>query len=275
MLIANFIIIIFSLFFSLYFSLRTSEYLPNTTTVPIVQNIHLAENIDHSVPLPAKQLLASFNQYSERHEGFLGFINLITIREISQTVTVIPPIYTTDDEIEIEKTPLSFSIDDGDETGIYISDETEFTYFPQTKKKAIKPISRGVQVIRRVKAAYPWVAYIDGKEGEVSTLVYIDSLGYLSMFPDWIVGDDIHIIEYIINGELFKAQYAYSEEPQGWFFAQNFLKVLSDWRFAPKIKNGKPVGALLRIKCIFCIGFNNMNCMRYELEQVTSSKELN
>ncbi len=275
MLIAYFIILISTVLFSLYFSSRISESQPNTTTIPIVQNIHLAENTEHSVPLQTKQKLINFNKYSGKHKGFLGFINLIPNREISQTVTVISPIYTTVDELEIDDTPLSFSIDDGDEIGIYVPDGTEFTYFRQTKKKAIKPISRGVQVIRRVEAVYPWVAYIDGKEGEVSTLVYIDSLGHLSMFPDWIVGDDIHIIEYTINGKLFKAQYAYREEPQGWFFAQNFLKVLSDWRFSPKIKKGKPVGSLLRIKCNFCIGFNNKDCMQYELEQISSFKELN
>ncbi len=267
MLIAQFCLMTCAVITGLFLSLPSSDSKSIISQVHSVQNLHLSENVNMSEPIAAK-LSFVIKEYTGQLSGFLGFVNLNPIKDISQAITIVPPIYKTDSEIDIpDESQLSFSIDEGDDVGIYIPDGTEFLYNKKTVIKLTGPFNRNVQVLKRIKPQYPLVARNGRKEGEISTLVYIDSEGFLSTFPDWISDEGVETIEYIINGQSHIAQYAYIEEPEGWFFAEKFLQVLFDWRFSPKIEDGKAVGSLLRIKSNFCI--NVANCAALELEEVT------
>ncbi len=234
--------------------------------IPANLIFHDNEPASQSEPIQAKHLLREFNPYNSQHNGFLGFVDIEIDQYVSQPIISSRPVPEVENiSISSDDMIFSFSIIEGDDTGIYFPSEGDLTFASRFSGIDYDPISREVQVIHDVEPEYPWVANDAGKEGEVIFLVYIDSLGNLSSFQDRVSGDDIEMFQYMDNGNIRDASFAYREEPQGWYFAQNFIKVLPEWKFSPKIVHGKPVGSFLRIKQYYCLG---LNCMRFELNKL-------
>jgi len=92
-------------------------------------------------------------------------------------------------------------------------------------------------------------------------VVFSSPTAVLSLFPEHIVGD-IHTLQYVKNGQTKRFQYAAKEDPTGWYFIDNFLQVLTAWEFSPRIVDGTPVSAPLRIKYRFC---QSLECQKYEI----------
>jgi len=216
---------------------------------------------------PAMVAVGGINPYAMAHDGFLGFVNLRPVCQAPELIAERPDVYDPDfAPLGIDSTP-SFSTVEGDEEGLFLPEEYTIAdaYLPPENVRP--PVTRQVQVVYKPDPEYPFVARDAGKEGNITVLVYIDSAGELTTFPDWIGGEGIQTLEYTVGSTRRIVNYAVKEEPPGWFFAKNFLKVLPEWVFAPSIRNGKPVSSLLRIKYNFCLG---SNCLRYELEQLGS-----
>lgn len=200
-------------------------------------------------------------------DGFLGFRNIRPTGDV-------PVPGASPESVELPTGTLEVAFSDATIGGIGDFDGG-LDYLPVNAAIMSEPVTepgrqsvnRDILVVNRVDPEYPWVAREEGKEGEIIVLVYLDSTGNLSTFPDWITGNGIRTLEYTVDGRTALAEYALSERPEGWYFASNFLKVLPHWRFAPCIENGRPVASLLRIKYTFCLG---INCSKYELQQVRS-----
>lgn len=210
--------------------------------------------------------VAVYNPYAVCHEGFLGFKDIRPVADMPSPLIEAQLAYTyqsTPAEFD-EEIGTSFSHTEGTEgydTGVYISGDgygwgDEFEPAPVLA-------DRDVAVVHTVEPEYPFVAQEAGKEGQITVLVYVDSTGSLASFPGWIDREGVQSLEFTIRGERRVVNYAVREEPVDWFFAANFLKVLPDWKFTPRIEKGLPVSSLLRIKCNYCLG---MNCFRYESE---------
>ena len=156
---------------------------------------------------------------------------------------------------------------EGGEKGLFLPEDYTTASLLLPPEVVRPPANRDIDVVYKLDPEYPFVARDAGKEGGITVLVYIDSTGELSTFPPWIAGEGIQTLEYTVGNRTKVFNYAVKEDPPDWFFAQNFIKVLRTWVFAPRIVDGNPVNSLLRIKYRFCLG---QNCIRYELEQVES-----
>jgi hypothetical protein len=229
----------------------TGIYIPDTSVV--VREDH-----------PAVRLVNVLNPYAQRHEGFLGFVDLRPVRSLRRPHPVPPPIVSDDAEAgePEDMTVYSFSPTAGIDTGIYVAPGDDIIFGASGSEPRREVVNRQIEVVVRVDPEYPLVARNAGKEGEIIALVYIDTTGELGLFPDWITGEEIRTLEFAVNGRRKSANYALYEDPTGWFFADNFLKVLPGWRFVPRIEDSRPVASLLRIRYHFCLG---VNCLRYEL----------
>lgn len=238
-----------------------------TSSEPIYDLRSQVKTDSSQAPSEAEGLsLAGFNPYAEQHQGFMGFATLHPRPDPPLPAVTRIPAFNDSPETPADDDPsLSYSSLEGDQVGIYIPDGIGFAGggSPAAQRQWL---NREILVVEKVDPEYPYVARMAGKEGKVVTLVYVDSLGRLAEFPSWVTGEGKHTLEYTVGGDGLTADYAYTEDPPDWFFAQNFLKVLPKWRFAPRIDNGRPVGALLRIRYFFCLG---IDCEPYRLEAVT------
>lgn len=112
-------------------------------------------------------------------------------------------------------------------------------------------LNRPINFAYKINPDYPLVALEAGKTGSVQILLYIDIEGRSVKFSENKNGyffdeNGTNKIPYIIL----------KEEPKDWFFARNTEKVISFWRFTPRIENGRPVGAFLRLTYQFCLESN-------------------
>jgi len=211
----------------------------------------------------------SLNPYATQHQGFLGFVNLRPEQSLLEPIALPPPIFSDDMGPDglYDTAIWSLSPDESADTGVHIPLNVDFIASQYDDEPAPALVNRGVRVAVRVDPEYPFVAKDTDKEGEITILIYIDSTGELTTFPDWIQGEGIQTLEFTVNGRDKSINYAVREDPPGWYFADNFLKVLPQWKFSPRIENSRPVPALLRIKYYFCLG---VNCSKYELIPVPS-----
>ncbi len=241
---------------------------PQLTSPPAVSNLVISDR-DRIEPTnkPARVTVGGLNPYALSHDGFLGFLDLRPENKASVLTAEEPEIYLRRHPPLEADEDLSFSINEGEGEGIYITDDYATAAPPVGPQAERTPLTRDVVVVRRIDPEYPFVARADGKEGNITVLVYIDSTGELTIFPDWVGGDGIQTLEYTTGSTRSIINYAVKEEPPGWFFAQSFIKVLPEWVFAPSIRDGRPISSMLRIKYRFCLG---SNCLRYELEQLES-----
>jgi len=227
----------------------------------VIQDSSAVIQEDH----PAKTILSGLNKYASRHEGFIGHINLIPVPDLIPSELIpAPAIIDEDEDMEIKMSVVSYSPYEGNDTGIFISKDviagTEYSTDANTDT-VLRVDYQEIQVKKKIDPEYPFVAKDEGKEGEIIVLVYIDSIGELSLFPEHIVGD-IHTLQYVKNGQTTQFQYAAKEDPTGWYFIDNFLQVLTAWEFSPRIVDGTPVSAPLRIKYRFCL---SLECQKYEI----------
>lgn len=210
----------------------------------------------------------NLHPYYRRHDGFLGFVKLQPVAQNLPVSVTRPSDLSTkelDPEISQEEAELWTSV--GGAVDLVLSSGDYYDLGTSKMAPNHNLADRDVEVFRRPDPEYPLFARDAAKEGKITVLVFIDSVGELSTFPDWLDGEGIKTLECQVNGERKMFQYALKEEPKGWFFAENFLKVLPMWTFTPKIESGISVSSLLRIKFYYCLG---LNCMRLELEHVES-----
>jgi len=256
-----------------YFSIRDHDAIvrqPHKINSSLMLNDSgaLENELVRTTPRP----VPSLNPYTARHDGFLGFIRLEPTVAVPEQVKISQSLFSDELELaELTSEPiLSNSLNQEADTGGYQVAEFEASEFLPQLKTVPPPIlaAREIQVVNRVDPEYPWYAKENGKEGKITVLIYIDSTGALSTFPNWIAGEGIKTVEYTVDGESRTANYAFQEDPPEWFFARSFIKVLPEWKFAPRIENGRPVGSLFRIKYTFCLG---VNCLKYEFEQLATN----
>ena len=142
---------------------------------------------------------------------------------------------------------------------------SEADYFADTTISFVNRDS--ITVVRKTDPEYPRVADDAGKEGRVSILVYVDEYGELARFPSDIAKNSrVKLLEFETDGYKQTMEYCVVvEQPQGWFFAKNLLKVLPTWRFLPEVHQGVPSGDFLVVTYHYCKG---VNCSRLELQMV-------
>ncbi|MCM2271752.1 MAG: energy transducer TonB [candidate division Zixibacteria bacterium] len=206
------------------------------------------------------------------HEGFLGFGKRFRVVPDGPVVTVSPPDETTL-RIPHELAPLtppssgSNGLGAGDTTGEdeLANEPIVADYIPEVTHRIIR--DRPVTILTHMDPEYPFVARDAGKEGIIVAVVYIDSNGMASIIPNELRGtcNCIKTDTAKIDGDRRIIDYAIVENPPDWFFGDNFRKVFPQWRFLPKIEDGKAVSSLLTIRYTFCLG--TLNCMKYELLQ--------
>ncbi|MCP4684077.1 MAG: hypothetical protein GY867_01395 [bacterium] len=245
--------------------LSTLQALPGQTIPELACDLQPYDKTDSSQTEPGSDGPGSggFNPYAEQHQGFMGFATLYPRQNVPiPAVTRIPSYDLSPDAPESDATLLSYSPFEGDQTGLYVPDGIGFAGAVGAVRRT-EPLNRDIVVVRKVDPEYPYVARMAGKEGQLIVLVYLDSLGRLSEFPPWVSGEGKCTLKYRVAGRRMTADYAYSEDPTDWFFAPNFLRVLPEWRFAPRIENGRPVSSLLRIRYSFCLG---LDCGTFRLE---------
>ena len=104
-----------------------------------------------------------------------------------------------------------------------------------------------------------------GKQGKASILVYVGEDGLVAPFPDGTTSTryDIRTGRYSADGHKRRFDYVVADEyPESWFFADNLLKVLPEWRFRPQIVDGRPTGNYLIVTYHYCLG---VDCFMVEL----------
>ncbi len=115
-----------------------------------------------------------------------------------------------------------------------------------------------IRVLYQQEPEYPPSALRAKVEGEVEVLVYVDNTGRTAVFPRT---DDNGLTHWVTS-------HVISVTPRDWFFEEAAVKVLSRWRFMPRIESGRPVGSYLKIRFWFCI---SSDCREYEIEQAPIS----
>ncbi len=198
------------------------------------------------------------------HEGFLGYVRLRPTSATPVAVTLPSQVVASESAIigPGEDNPAAGPEGWGREGSFGPGVDDWLEPALPDPPTSVRSLNRPIGVVRRVDPEYPYVAREANKEGEIIVLVYVDSVGELSTFPDWLQGDGIQTLEHTVNGKPRTLSYAVRESSPGWFFAANFLKVLPQWRFVPRVSDSQPVGAPLRIKYTYCLG---INCAHYEL----------
>jgi len=140
---------------------------------------------------------------------------------------------------------ISFSVQEGkDQTFVIETDAAYPVIKVSNLAKSIEP-----KVIKKIDPTYPPVALDAGKEGEVAILIFIDSSGEISRFPYENAEGRVDFVKYLLIYEY----------PKGWFFADNLIKTLPGWHFAPAVENGKTICSYLKIKYTYCFG---LDCSR-------------
>jgi len=130
-----------------------------------------------------------------------------------------------------------------------------------------KPASNlDIAVVTQVDPEYPFVAREAGKQGKASILVYVDTDGVVGPYPAGTTSSRYKIRTNCFTVDSKSRLYDYviaDEFPRHWFFAENLLKVLPQWRFRPRIISGQPTGNYLLITYHFCLGFD---CLAVKLQ---------
>lgn len=226
-LIMLFICLIFCDLGSVYNSIRGIIITPVIIETPDKQKSH--------VNIPRKTLVGG--RTPEMKSGFLGFdVNFKIIPEASTRNLSIPsPTVYLPDRPVIQPDSVSFSPIEGDLMGEFYADGYDYIF---RHEKRAESLERDVIVLEKTDPEYPFVAQERGVEGEVIVLVYIDSNGKLSSFPVESDNGGVQTLEY----------YVVREFPGDWFFAQNLIEVLPQWKFGPRLENGDPTGGFLKIK---------------------------
>lgn len=127
----------------------------------------------------------------------------------------------------------------GDDVGDYETGEYVSQFEP-----SVELLNRSVGIISARKPDYPLIALERRLEGEVELLLLVDSLGQVARFPFQRNDRPTEIVDHLLL----------KEEPTSWFFAQNSLTALKDWRFYPAVEHGRVVSSFLKVHIRFALG---------------------
>lgn len=249
--------------FALYLKLTETDRLRTATTGTGESAVQAGSVIKPEVKKPnTAQNGLGYNPYERQHRGFAGFRGYRVIHDLSiSTHDAESSIIAAYDPIPPSSESRDPFTDAFAETGFgSVEPESDLNYLPDEPVRTLI-MDRNVQVVRRVDPEYPAVALERGIEGEIAVIVYIDSSGRLSSYPDWLQGS-FKSMAFSVNGQKRIINYAISEQPPDWFFGRNFLKVLPQWEFLPKIEQGVAVGSVLTIRYYYCLG---AYCLKYEI----------
>lgn len=246
----------------LFAAMRLSEpeSIQYTRRVPHSQPDGAAYEVPPGETQPEERVFRDFNPYERQHMGFSGMTGYRVVSGSPEPSTVETPMALRQiPALPDEDASLLYADIVGDTgMGAYFSEDAE--YLPLTRLTEVIT-ERDVQVVKRVDPEYPAIAAERGIEGQIAVVVYIDSAGQLSTYPDWLQGN-FKTLEFSIDGDKRVINYAMSEKPPDWFFGSNFLRVLPQWEFLPRIDRGLAVGSVLTIKYYYCFG---LNCRKYEI----------
>lgn len=258
--IASTVVLVFLFVLPLLWSERVQHREETSVAFKPDSTFHVTDP-QHEKPKPVKRAAYGLNPYERQHQGFMGFNGFRIVYDLPQVAEVIetPKVLSQTPTLIEPDSAVSYS-DLASDTGIGVYAPDLGDYLPEDTAPAVL-FDREVQVITRVDPEYPLVAVEKHVEGEIAVVVYIDSMGQLSTYPEWLQGN-FKTLEYSVDGDKRVINYAMREEPTDWFFGKNFLKVLPKWEFLPRIEKGLAVGSVLTIKYYYCFG---VHCLRYEL----------
>ena len=231
------------------------------------------------------------NPFAPTHRGFMGFVNLRPQPAGLDQMNILRPNLHDQltDAVAEESTDLSFSPEVGKDTGVFFAGYagTAGDQFPATDDLPILLKSRPVTLIHSVQPQVPPIAKWNDKEGYVEVLLLVDSTGRPEFFScnqktDRTVSEPVFELEavlknhdratlefYVSPGENNLLYVKLQETPEDYHFASYLLKVLPQWKFAPAIRDGKPVSSFVIIQYRFCYD-SNPDCQRLLLKSISS-----
>jgi hypothetical protein len=186
---------------------------------------------------------------TKKGPGFLGFeaqiriipdqpASIVTSPKVA--VPPLPPSLTaTDPDLKMEPAPLSTGID---QFSLPAGD-----YLPEADTlKSARLLNHDVVVMQRIDPEYPLVARQARKEGQVTLRICVGANGQLKPLEVETVKRHKRVVQQVMYVVVH-------EQPGGYFFAENLVKVLPYWAFVPKIENGSPVEAQLDVTYRFVL----------------------
>ena len=237
----------------------------------------------------AVRALPSLNPSGRRHDGFLGLVTLRT-PEIEPPAVAVPasalgianqPAMTDDTEIY---TGDSLIIGTG--AGDLLMEEEMMVYDTEVEIEpedtTCKPTDLPVRVVHKVSPKVPPLAEWNEKEGYVEVLLLVDSAGKPGHFScrnkdgdsgaavvfeleAVLKNNDRARLQFYVNPHQNDLLYVSLEErPREYHFADYLLEVLPEWRFAPAIREGRPVASFVIIQYRFCLS-GDPDCQEYLL----------
>ncbi|MEK7569894.1 MAG: hypothetical protein AAB515_00405 [Patescibacteria group bacterium] len=169
------------------------------------------------------------------------------------------PVHTLVDIAVTPDTNISVSDLEEADIGKYVP-EAEYVYeAPPPETTVVEPTVVQCSVVEYVEPEYPMFAKENGKEGVAKLIVFVDTLGNLTLFPEEIMSKlkdtlEVKTMTAKIDGEKHRFNYVVDyEDPPDFFFAANVAKVLKEWRFRPAARNGSPINSLLVVSHAFCL----------------------
>jgi hypothetical protein len=223
--------------------------------------------------------------------GFLGFTNPHPQPAVMPSVIPIP---VADDESPYDKIgggelfPNSGNGNDetgGSVFGFYGSGDDGLG-LPDTDLPILLK-NRPVTLIHSVQPQIPPIAKWDGREGYVEILMLVDSTGEPEYFSCGLTGSGVGsgpnleleatsknsgpvTLNFYVGRESNSLLYVkLKETPDEYHFADYLLQVLPEWKFAPAIRDGRPISSFVIVQYRFCYG-SNPDCQRLLLKSISS-----
>lgn len=232
---------------------------------PVV--IHDSSVVQRDSTRSARRIASPLNPYAHRHEGFLGFINLrpepsmSILAEAPKVPAITAPDFEPNDSI------VSFSLVEGSDTGVFIPENVDFWSPGKAPSLQVVP----GEVLAKVDPEYPPYALSAQKEGEVTVELSVTENGKIGNLPPGMEqeyanrGYRVSTVQYVVNGTIHTGTVAIHEDPPGYWFASNLLKVLGKWTFQPLVENGAVVPSVMVVNYTFCLTDSCRNVARTQV----------
>lgn len=170
------------------------------------------------------------------------------------------PVHTLVDIAVQPDTNISVSDLEKAAIGPYVPEHAEYVATaPPPETTVVVPTVKSSSVIEYIEPEYPMFAREHGKEGVAKLIVYIDTLGNLTLFPEILMRKlkdtlEVQTMTAKIGGEKRRFNYVVcAEQPTDFFFAKSVANVVSKWKFRAATIDGKPINDMLVITHVFCL----------------------
>ena len=239
---------------------ETVRFTPARTSIDVRQEAELSSSSG-----PGHQRRPNEMQ----RDGFLGFVRLDKQFVGTPAVDLLPQ--PAGDTREPAPSPLDFN---PSEESVNLSYEPEAVAADAAYASPSQPEAErwaanlDIDIVSKTDPEYPFVAREADKQGRVSILIYVGEDGKVSAFPEGTTAHNytIQSREFTVDGRRNRFDYVIAlEEPDGWYFSDNLLKVLPSWVFRPEIRNGHTVSDFLIVTYSFCLGGD---CLGLQLQSI-------